>query len=199
MDAVRTCRECLAEKPLVEFAKDGRKYRRRCLPCYNTVRRPTNRERNKKRRTNPEYLDKQRVWGRNWNRTPKGRQTRNTHQRKARENPVRAFSDRLSHLLRDALNSRGIKKDGRTRDLLNYTPEALFEHLRKFIGHPCKWCGTEIYNWLRTAIDHKIPLCTAKTKEDVLRLNRLTNLRLLHFVCNLEKGSRLLTKAPKPK
>ena len=199
MDAIRICRECLTIKPLAEFAKDGRKYRRRCLPCYNEVRRPSNRAFNRRRRSNPEYLEKQRVWGRNWGRSEKGHKTRNEHQRKARQNPVRAFSDRLSRLLRDALNSRGLKKAGRTRELLGYTPEALFKHLRRFIGKPCKWCGTEIYNWRNTAVDHKTPLCTAKTKEDILRLNKLTNLRLIHYVCNSEKGSRLLTKAPKSK
>lgn len=190
------CKDCGASELLVEFAKSRGKNRLRCLACYNARQRPANRARNKKRYQNPDYKERLRAWQRRWNKTPRGRTSRARNKRHQRENPVMAFADRLSGLLRKALNERGIRKDKRTRELVGYSPEDLYNHLRKYIGKKCGWCGTEIYNWMNCSIDHIIPLHTAKTKEDVLKLNELSNLRLLHFDCNLKKGGKLPTKKP---
>ena len=41
-------------------------------------------------------------------------------------------------------------------------------------------------------IDHIIPTCTAKTEEDLIRLNHYTNLQPLWAEENLKKGSKLI-------
>lgn len=48
------------------------------------------------------------------------------------------------------------------------------------------WEGAE-----RTNIDHIIPLCTAKTKEEVVALNHFSNLQLLKEEDNIAKGKSL--------
>jgi hypothetical protein len=50
-----------------------------------------------------------------------------------------------------------------------------------------KYSGTLNYGW---DVDHIIPLCTAKTVEDIIRLNHYTNLRPLcsHVNRNIKRG-----------
>lgn len=188
MDAVRICKVCHVLKFLTDFAKDGIYYRWTCLSCYRRKNFSRNRARNYQ---NPEYLAKQRIRQRRWNKTPAGRQSKARQKRHQRENPVVMLADRLSSLLRSTFRKRGIKKDRRTRELLGYGPGELYRHLRWYINRPCGWCGKKIVLGEMAAIDHIVPLRTAKTKEEVLKLNALKNLRLLHAGCNLKKGGKL--------
>ena len=50
------------------------------------------------------------------------------------------------------------------------------------------------YEWDRKEkvhIDHIIPICTAKSEEDVIRLCHYTNLRLLNAFDNLSKSDKI--------
>ena len=50
------------------------------------------------------------------------------------------------------------------------------------------------FNWIELSllhIDHIIPISSAKTKEDVIKLNHYSNLQYLFAEDNLEKGDSL--------
>ena len=58
----------------------------------------------------------------------------------------------------------------------------------------CKKCGIEKWNWKylsKVHVDHIVPLKTAKTENDIIRLNHYTNLQLLKAEYNLHKGAKL--------
>jgi len=52
-------------------------------------------------------------------------------------------------------------------------------------GLPFNWVDTKLLH-----IDHIIPLVTAKTEEDVIKLNHYSNLQYLFAEDNLEKGAK---------
>ena len=92
-----------------------------------------------------------------------------------------------------SFKKKGYGKDSHTHEILGCDYETLQEHLYK------TWYnnyGTE-YNGEDYHIDHIIPLATAKTKEDVKRLCRYTNLQLLKPKDNLVKNKRLDWKLDK--
>lgn len=90
--------------------------------------------------------------------------------------------------LNGAFNRKGIKK--------HYKSEFLFGcKWQKFINclletyknnYGVEWDGKELVH-----IDHIIPLATAKTEEEVIKLCHYTNLQLLKAKDNLEKGDKL--------
>ena len=51
--------------------------------------------------------------------------------------------------------------------------------------------GVEWNEKEKVHIDHIIPLATAKTEEEVIKLNHYTNLQLLKAKDNLKKGSKI--------
>ena len=94
-------------------------------------------------------------------------------QRDRRKNdPVLAMQARLSRLHRHALSSVGEIKSSSTFDLLGYTPREFKEHIEKQFTDGMGW-----HNMDQWQIDHITPSSEAVTKEDVIRLNQLFNLR----------------------
>lgn len=112
--------------------------------------------------------------------------------RKRKSNPVIALADRMRHALRRTIKRSGNVKRGKTFDLLGYTPEALTSYLiGNFCGKPCVACGCVVITVEESHIDHIVPVVTAATEEDALRLNQLKNLRLICATCNQKKGPKV--------
>lgn len=111
--------------------------------------------------------------------------------RKRKQNPIYNLGDRVRAALKYALKHRGLTKQGSSFELLGYTPVELHEHLVKYLGQPCVCCNIAVVSMESCHLDHKIPICTASSTEDVLQLNRLSNLRLICPKCNMMKGGRL--------
>lgn len=107
---------------------------------------------------------------------------------KKRQDPIGNLSNRLRLSMRKAYRKGGVSKTGRTFSLLGYTPKQLYNHLSVFYTQPCQRCGSDIDS-LNAHMDHILPIGTAKTEEDIIRLNQLGNLRMICSVCNLKKIS----------
>ena len=99
---------------------------------------------------------------------------------------------------RRAFASIGQKKNNSSLKLLELeTWQQLAKHLQaQFYDHP--ETGEEmtfddhgIYGW---HIDHIIPISTAKTEEDIIKLCHYTNLQPLWAEENLSKGNKILDK-----
>lgn len=112
------------------------------------------------------------------------------HNARRRANPVTCFADRIRVRLRTALNSKGYVKKSKTYGRLGYTQADLYRHLSSYFGSPCEICGFML-TMGNAEIDHIVPLYTAKSEEDVWKLNMLDNLRLICGDCNRRR--------PKPK
>ena len=97
---------------------------------------------------------------------------------------------RLNHFLK-VTNMRKINK---TFVMVGCTPEFLKKHLEKqFHRHPdthqpMNWKNYTIHGW---HVDHRIPLDSAKTSEDIVKLNHYTNLRPMWATENLKKGNKI--------
>lgn len=90
---------------------------------------------------------------------------------------------RIGRLLRD----NGYSKNKRTLEIVGCSLEHLYSHLvlsaMKNYGY---WTEYSEYE-----VDHIIPLATAKTEEDVYKLNHYTNLQYLTPEDNRAKSDRL--------
>lgn len=87
-----------------------------------------------------------------------------------------------------ALASVGAVKRGRTFDMLGYTPAELKTHLERQFKKGMNWENRHLWE-----IDHIIPISTAKTEDDVIALNQLSNLRPLWAEKNNEKKDKILS------
>jgi hypothetical protein len=97
-----------------------------------------------------------------------------------------------------AFQSIGDKKNNKSLKLLGLkTWQELSEHLSKqFYDHPKtgEKMTFEKYGYHGWHIDHIIPLSTAETEEDVIKLCHYTNLQPLWAQDNLSKGNKIIKK-----
>lgn len=93
------------------------------------------------------------------------------------------------NLIRISFNSNGLKKNTKTQVILGCTFEKFKQHLESKFESWMNWDNKGLYNgnfnygW---DVDHIIPLSSAKTEEDVIRLNHYTNLQPLCSKINRE-------------
>lgn len=101
--------------------------------------------------------------------------------------PVYKMKEQTRNMLRYALRSKGHRKTSRTADIigcnLDFLCEYLFKTWEKNYGRP--WDG-EPYH-----IDHIVPLATAKTKKDIMKLCHYTNLQMLTPEDNMAKSDKV--------
>lgn len=100
--------------------------------------------------------------------------------------PTYRLAKNISAMLRFALRRIGERKSESTFKMLPYTMEQLRTHLEKQFTRGMSWGN--VGQW---EIDHIVPLCTASTRDDVIRLNQLSNLRPLWAKDNHVKNGRM--------
>ena len=105
---------------------------------------------------------------------------------RAESDPLFALKKRYRGILAKAVLRGGYTKRSRSQLILGCTWEEFKAHIeRQFVGGMSWERRCEIH------IDHIVPLASAKTEEDVIRLNHFTNLRPLWAKDNLEKSDQL--------
>ena len=101
--------------------------------------------------------------------------------------PKHKMKEQTRNMIRYALRSSGHRKESNTKDILGCDLDFFCDYLKstweKNYGR--KWNG-EAYH-----IDHIIPLATATSKNDVLRLCHYTNLQMLTPEDNMAKSDKL--------
>jgi hypothetical protein len=99
---------------------------------------------------------------------------------------------KLSHIARCRIYSfmkiKNITKRNKTFEIIGCSPQELKEHIEKQFTEGMSW--DKIGKYIH--IDHIIPLSSAKTEEEVLKLCHYTNLQPLWAEDNLEKGSKFI-------
>jgi hypothetical protein len=90
--------------------------------------------------------------------------------------------------LKDIFRDYGYNKNNRSVDYLGCDIEFLKTYLESKFTDGMSWTNKGFYGW---HIDHIIPLSSAKTEEDVIKLCHYTNLQPLWGKDNMSKGSKL--------
>ena len=85
------------------------------------------------------------------------------------------------------LNILNITKKNKTFEIVGCTPEFLKEHLEKQFVDGMTWENRGEWH-----IDHKIPLSSAKTEEELYKLCHYTNLQPLWAEENLKKSNKII-------
>lgn len=112
---------------------------------------------------------------------------RRQKRRARRNNPQTIVHERVSRLMAFALTEVGSLKRSATFDLLGYTPDDLRQHIERQFVKGMSWENRKEWQ-----LDHIVPMNTAKTEEDVIRLNCLSNLRPMWSKANNQKNGRRL-------
>lgn len=86
----------------------------------------------------------------------------------------------ISRTIRNSLKCKGLSKNKKSKDILGCDIEFFKNYLEDRFTEEMSWNNYGIV-W---DIDHIIPLCTALTEEDVLKLNHYTNLQPLNSHIN---------------
>lgn len=105
-----------------------------------------------------------------------------------KEDKLYEFSNRIRHLIKRSISKMGYTKKSKTYQILGCDFETVYNHLLKTYK---KNYGVD-YNFKeKVHIDHIIPISTAKTEEDVVKLCHYTNLQILKAEDNLKKSNKL--------
>ena len=98
------------------------------------------------------------------------------YQRNRRKtDPVYKLKYAVGRMIRNSLKCKGLSKNKKSMDILGCTIEFFKSYIEERFVDDMSWDNYGTY-W---DIDHKIPLSTAVTEEQVLELNHYTNLQPL--------------------
>lgn len=97
-----------------------------------------------------------------------------------------AFSVGVRALITKSFRERGYSKKSKSQEIIGCDWESLKSHIECQFVNGMSWDNRNQWH-----IDHIVPLASAKTLEDVVRLNHYSNLRPLWAIDNLKKGARM--------
>jgi hypothetical protein len=124
--------------------------------------------------------EKQRI---SYNEKNKSEQVKN----KRKSDPIFKLKTYIGNRLRDYLKGKKYTKKSKIFDIVGCSPDELKEHIQsKFIEGMC-W-----ENHGEWHIDHVVPLASAKTEDEIYKLNHYSNLQPLWKIDNLKKSNKLI-------
>jgi hypothetical protein len=173
----------------------------------NELMRKLARERQARLRQNPEYLKKQSEYEiqrrkrigykekhnqycRNKLLNSEYREKRNEYLRqyyKGINDPVKKLKRHLHAVMGQIFKNKGIKKDTKTEKILGCSFSFFKSYIETRFQEGMSWQNRSSWH-----LDHIIPLATAKTKKELIKLNYYTNFRPLWAKDNLLKSDNLL-------
>ena len=99
--------------------------------------------------------------------------------------PIFKFKIRLRQTIRESVKRRGYTKKSKTYDILGIDFMGFRSHIENLFLEGMTWDNHGEWHY-----DHIIPLSTATTYEEVIKLNHYTNFQPLWAEDNLKKGSK---------
>lgn len=98
------------------------------------------------------------------------------------------IKSQLRCMINASFRKKGLNKSKNAINILGISLENMYKYLLKTFknNYGYEWDGLE-----KVHIDHIIPLATAKTEEEVIRLCNYKNLQLLKAKDNLQKSSKI--------
>lgn len=195
----KKCCSCGVVKPQVGFSKNRSGLGglsdmcRQCTSAYRSSPRQKRLAREGNRRRYAENPAKFKKWFNAWrdeNRDEWLSALRRRHAERRASDSLYAAKCAARTCVRNAFNRHGFPKSSKTEDILGCSWDHLLAHLAS-LCYGGMTAEDILANDGRVHIDHIIPLATAKTEEDVIRLSHYTNLQPLWAADNLEKSDRL--------
>jgi hypothetical protein len=106
--------------------------------------------------------------------------------KKRKDDHIFRLKHNISSLIRNSIKKKGYGKSNRTEEILGCSLNDFLDYiLNLFID------GMTFENHGEWHIDHIIPIVSAKTEEDVIKLNHYTNLQPLWAKDNLSKSGKI--------
>ena len=170
------CKACYSVKAK-EWAEANREKRKTIADRWATENREKIKESSKKQRKKPEYKERMKSW-RLENTTAYLRKRR-------QEDQMFALKIKMRSIILKALYRNGYTKRSTSNEILGCSWEELKNHLERQFQPGMTWENRGQWH-----IDHIVPLATAQTEEDVIRLNHHTNLQPLWAEDNLKKSDK---------
>lgn len=190
----KKCSKCGVIKEVCEFRKSSKSklgIQSECKSCAK-IRYEMNREENllKKRLYGQKNKEKKSEYDklyREKNRLKKNEYIREYRKQRRQEDPTFRLIESVRARLRLFYKRENIDKKSKTFDVVGLTPEKLNDYLSEKFKEGMSWD-----NYGEWHIDHIIPLSSANTQEEVLRLCHYTNLQPLWAKENLQKSNKLI-------
>lgn len=107
--------------------------------------------------------------------------------RKRESDPVYAMKHRIRSLVSSSISRMGYGKNTKTADVVGCSWAEFKAHIERQFLPGMTWENRHLWH-----IDHIVPMATAKTYEDVISLNHVSNLRPIWKSDNLEKSDKVL-------
>lgn len=183
---LKVCLICEQEKSLNEFHEDKSK-KDGCRPRCKECRKEYSKEYHRKHQT--KIIEKAAEW-RAKNRISYNKRSSKRKRVKRKNDSLFSFQERISKSLRVVLRNNGLIKKSKTFEMLKFNPQALNEHLSKYLNKFCMICCKKTIALDNSHIDHVKPTSLAKTEQEIIELNQLSNLRLICSTCNIKKGNK---------
>ena len=201
----KICKKCGIEKDIKEFRNKFEKrfnksylysYCKECEKKYLKEYKSNNKEKfeelgkkhNKKYNSNKEYHNKYQKDYYKKHKAEISKKQNEYRDKKRKGDHLYKLKEQIRALIWIAYKSKGFLKSKKTEKILGCNFEDFYNHLlqtfRDNYGYEYKFNE-------KVHIDHIIPLATAKTEEEVTKLNNYTNLQLLKAEDNMKKRDKL--------
>ena len=190
----KKCIKCEKLKKIneFEFRKDLQKHRNQCIDCrkeyLKEYRKTESRKKadlkyrksekyqmtRKKRRETLEFKEKRKI---------------DFNERMKIDN-LFALKTKITKNIRKYIVKKGFSKKAKTTDIIGCSYEEFYNHIESLFEPWMNWENKGLYEGGRFNygwdIDHKIPLSSANTEEELIKLNHYTNLQPLCSCVNRE-------------
>jgi hypothetical protein len=189
---MRTCTYCKIAQPLDFFSIDKGKPRSQCKECRRKKMAQYRQDDPEKARKSSlrsyhKNVDKAKERQAKYRSLASSKEAKNQRESKYRKDPVHKLKRNYSNKLRKFLKQ---KKSESCRQYLGCSFEDFKIHLESLFLDGMTWENYGSKGW---HVDHKIPLSSASTLEDIIRLSHYTNLQPLWWYDNLSKGSKIVS------
>ena len=169
---MKICRKCGGEFPLSEFRehrsnKDGLTGScRTCINNYQNLRYSLTRKSKRVKKTKEEKIERYRVWQNN----------------RKKIDPNFKLDRNIRNLIQNSFKYVNSKKSSRTVDILGCSVKEFKDYIESKFEYWMNWENHGKYNGNFDSgwdLDHIIPTSSAKTTEDIIKLNHYTNFQPL--------------------
>jgi hypothetical protein len=198
---MKACSKCKVEKELLDFNKDKTKKDGLTSSCKECKRKVDNNYSKNNKEKRKDYTDskkeEKKAYDKKYREDNKERRKelskryllKNRKPKKIKEtNYVSKFKVNVRNLIKNSFkrNGNNYKKRTSSEDILGCTIQEFKTHIEKQFTD-----GMTFENHGKWHLDHIVPLVSAKTEEEVKRLNHYTNFQPLWAKDNLSKGCKI--------
>lgn len=199
----KTCTKCNTEKELEEYYKQKGRYRaicKKCMDIKNRLYREKNHEilKEKNKSYNEKNSEKNKIRCFNYrqnnpgsfkNWVAKNKEHRRAYINKYNTDPYVKIKNSLRARINELMNKKNQNENPRTFDLIGCDFDFFVSYIENKFTEGMVWDNYGFYGW---HLDHKIPLCSAKTEDEIKKLFHYTNLQPLWWMDNFKKGGKII-------